>query len=86
MSGDVLEGRDERVEWEDVFGGEWCFFWLFWDSEVSGTGSRQSRMGRRKGCVLWDGLVVEDRVLMFLVFRRRDQGSGGLPLGDGAEA
>ena len=25
VSGDVLEGRDERVEWEDVFGGEWCF-------------------------------------------------------------
>ena len=26
VSGDVLEGRDERVEWEDVFGGEWVFF------------------------------------------------------------
>lgn len=28
VSGDVLEGRDGRVEWEDVFVGE-SFFFLF---------------------------------------------------------
>lgn len=29
VSGDVLEGRDGRVEWEDVFVGESCSFYLF---------------------------------------------------------
>ena len=28
VSGDVLEGRDERIEWEDVYCGMFCF--VFW--------------------------------------------------------